>query len=201
MLPSIKLYITGDQDTAESPERYTGSFVSVKHRLRETEWFPGIDAEVKILVVKYVHCQCSAPHQTYEPPQMSALPENLEMKISSGFGGPYPKGEYLMVAMGEYYSGDNHISFCSNGYVSYWPHILDLWSTSWNKTDKKPPFKGHELTMLATTMDFKHRKISVLNRPDTWKVFVEPNLCHCQWDAPYCSVGFMEVIGLRPNTY
>ena len=44
----------------------------------------------------------------------------------------------------------------------------------------------------------------VLNPPveSSWyqEGLTEPNLCHCWWGVPSCSVGSVQVIGLRPHT-
>ena len=76
--------------------------VKTKQLLREKIWFPGIDVEVKKMVEECLACQANGPDPHPDPLQMSPLPPEPWHTVHIDSGGPFPTGEYLLVAIDAY---------------------------------------------------------------------------------------------------
>ena len=77
--------------------------VKTKRRIRENVWSPGIDALVEKKAKSRLACQASTypPKSFMEPQNMSKLQDGLWQKIVIDFCGPFPSGNYLLVAIDE----------------------------------------------------------------------------------------------------
>ena len=78
--------------------------VKTKRLIREKVWFPGIDVLVEKRVKRCMACQASThlPESSMEPLKMSKLPEGPWQHVDIDFCGPFPSGDYLLVAIDEY---------------------------------------------------------------------------------------------------
>ena len=76
--------------------------IKTKKLLREKVWFPGIDKLVEECVANCIPCQASTHVKTREPLRMTNLPKGPWQNISVDFCGPFPSGDYLLVAMDDY---------------------------------------------------------------------------------------------------
>ena len=135
--------------------------------LRETLWFPGISRQAEDAVENGLPCQ-SATHggTLHEPLKMSPLPDGPWQEISIDFCGPFPTGEYLLVAVDDY---------------SRFPEVKIMHSTSIQtviprleamiarhdipvkaRTDNGPPFNGELFDRWCRTIGMIHRKIPPL---------------------------------------
>ena len=140
--------------------------VRTKQLIREKVWFPGVDAQVERLVTNCLPCQAGTPKQTSAPLQMSELPSRPWAEISVDFSGPYPSGEYLLVAIDEYSRFPVVEVVHSTSASTVIPQLDKMFALfgipDQVKSDNGPPFSGHEFTTFAGTLGFKHRKITPL---------------------------------------
>ena len=140
--------------------------VRTKQLLREKVWFTGIDDKVEKIVARCIPCQAITTHRKSEPLQRSTLPSKPWSEVSIDFSGPYPTSEYLMVVMDEYSRFPLVEIIKSTSAATVIPRLDHLFSVfgvpDHVKTDNGPPFNGHEFCRFATTIGFKHGKITPL---------------------------------------
>lgn len=73
--------------------------VKTKGLLRERVWFPGIDKMVENKVHNCLTCQATTRGKTTtEPTKPTKLPKAPWKEVSIDFCGPFPSGDYLLVA-------------------------------------------------------------------------------------------------------
>ena len=76
--------------------------VKTKQLIREKVWFPGIDKEIKQVIDYCIPCQANTSSLCPSPLQMSELPPEPWHTVHVDFCGPFPIGEYLLVAIDVY---------------------------------------------------------------------------------------------------
>ena len=140
--------------------------VKTKKLLREKVWFPGIDDQVKEDISKCTACQANSSSSSPDPLQMSTLPPSAWHTVHIDFCGPFPSGEYLIVAIDAY---------------SRFPEVEILHSTSATatiakldrifathgiprvvKTDNGPPFTSYDFRAYMQEKGIDHKKITPL---------------------------------------
>ena len=86
-----------------------------KQLLRQTVWWPGIDAEAETLVKTCLPCQSTMPPTLPEPLRPSTMPSKPWQSIHIDLCGPFPSGESLLVC----------VDACSQ-----WPEVEIIQATS-----------------------------------------------------------------------
>ncbi|XP_055714344.1 uncharacterized protein K02A2.6-like [Phlebotomus papatasi] len=76
---------------------------TMKRRLRDRVWWPGMDSEAVKVVQSCEGCRLVAGPSKPEPMLRKTLPEGPWIDIAIDFMGPLPSGEYLLVIV-DYYS-------------------------------------------------------------------------------------------------
>ncbi|MCG7866506.1 MAG: hypothetical protein JAY74_09055 [Candidatus Thiodiazotropha taylori] len=77
--------------------------VKTKQLIREKVWFPGIDKMVEETVRACIPCQASYPGPSKrEPICPTPLPPEPWSEIALDFAGPFPSGQYVLVALDEH---------------------------------------------------------------------------------------------------
>ncbi|XP_055634002.1 uncharacterized protein K02A2.6-like [Toxorhynchites rutilus septentrionalis] len=77
--------------------------VSMKRRLRQKVWWPGIDKQVEMLVKKCKSCTIVSALDPPEPLKSTNMPERPWVDLSADFVGPLPSGDNLLVIV-DYFS-------------------------------------------------------------------------------------------------
>ena len=141
--------------------------VKTKSLLRETLWFPGIGRQVEDAVANCLPCQ-SATHggTVHEPLKMSPLPDGPWQEISIDFCGPFPTGEYLLVAVDDYSRFPEVEIMHSTSTQTVIPRLDAMFARHGipvkARTDNGPPFNGELLDRWCRTIGMIHRKITPL---------------------------------------
>jgi transposase InsO family protein len=65
-------------------------------------WFPGIDKSVESMISNCLPCQACVRKTVREPLQMSPLSKGPWVDVSADICGPFPAGEYVLVALDAY---------------------------------------------------------------------------------------------------
>ena len=140
--------------------------VKTKQLLREKVYFPGIDKQVENVCQGCIPCLASTPKKTFEPLQMSNLPDAPWTEISMDFCGPFPNGCYLMVVMDEYSRFPIVEIIHSLSAKTVIPHLDKIFSLFGCpvtlKTDNGPPMNSEQFKKFAKYVGFEHRKITPL---------------------------------------
>jgi hypothetical protein len=138
--------------------------IKTKKLLREKVWFSGIDKLVEERILNCIPCQASTQVKTHEPLQMTNLPEGPWQNISVDFCGPFPSGDYLLVAMDDYSRYPEVEILKSTSSKSTIPKLDKMFSSfgipKQVKTDNGPPFNSSEFQQFANYLGFSHRKIT-----------------------------------------
>ena len=140
--------------------------VKTKQLIREKVWFPGIDKEVKQVIDYCTPCQANTSSLCPSPLQMSELPPEPWHTVHVDFCGPFPTGEYLLVAIDVYSrfpvveivqmtSAKSTIVklekiFCTHGI----PRIL--------KSDNGLPFNSQDFKVFMQEYGINHRRVTPL---------------------------------------
>ena len=140
--------------------------VKTKQLIREKVWFPGIDKEVKQVIDYCIPCQANTSSLCPSPLQMSELPPEPWHTIHVAIYGPFPTGEYLLVAIDAYSrfpiveivqttSAKSTIVklkkiFCTHG-IS---RIL--------KNDNGPPINSQDFKVFMQEYGISHRRVTPL---------------------------------------
>lgn len=136
--------------------------VSMKRKLRQKVWWPGIDKEVERLVKKCKSCTIVSALDPPEPLRSTRMPERPWVDLAADFVGPLPSGDNLLVIV-DYFSRfievivmrqttatltvkAFHETFCRFGM----PESL--------KTDNGPQFKSDEFKKFCDLYGIKIRK-------------------------------------------
>ena len=141
--------------------------VKTKQLIREKVWFPGIDKMVEETVRACIPCQASYPGPNKrEPICQTPLPSEPWSEIALDFAGPFPSGQYLLVAIDEYSRFPEVEIISSTAVKVVIPKLNSIFARQGFpnivKTDNGPPFQGTEFAEYAKTVGFKHRKITPL---------------------------------------
>ena len=141
--------------------------VKTKQLIREKVWFPGIDKMVEETVRACIPCQASYPGPNKrEPICQTPLPSEPWSEIALDFAGPFPSGQYLLVAIDEYSRFPEVEIISSTAAKVVIPKLNSIFVRQGFpnivKTDNGPPFQGTEFAEYAKTVGFKHRKITPL---------------------------------------
>ena len=139
--------------------------VKTKALLREKVWFCNIDSFVEDAVKSCLTCQIATPSSNREPLRMSPLPRAPWTELSMDFGQVSPN-QYLFVVMDEY-SRFPFVEIVNSTSAQAVIPKLDSILTLRGipdvvKSDNGPPFNGEIFHQYATSMGFKHRKITPL---------------------------------------
>lgn len=136
--------------------------VSMKRRLRQKVWWPGVDKEVEKLVKSCKACTIVAALDPPEPLQSTRMPERPWVDLAADFVGPLPSGENLLVIV-DYFTRfievivmkqitasltvkAFHETFCRFGM----PKTL--------RTDNGPQFKSNEFKTFCEQFGIEIRK-------------------------------------------
>ena len=142
--------------------------VKTKCFLREKVWFPGIDRMVEDKVRQCIPCQAATTTNAErpEPLKMTPVPSAPWKEVAVDFTGPYASGEYLLVVVDEYSRYPEVEIVTSTSSKSTIPKLDEIFSRQGIpdvvKTDKGPPFHGHEFAKFATSLGFTHRRVTPL---------------------------------------
>ena len=141
--------------------------VKTKQLIREKVWFPGIDKMVEETVRACIPCQAPYPGSNKrEPICQTPLPSKPWSEIALDFAGPFPSGQYLLVAIDEYSRFPEVEIISSTAAKVVIPKLNSIFARQGFpnivKTDIGPPFQGTEFAEYAKTVGFKHRKITPL---------------------------------------
>ena len=140
--------------------------VKTKRLLRETVWFPNIDAQAAQLVATCIPCQANTPQHNAEPLNMSDLPSAPWVEVSMDFCGPYPTGDYLMVLIDEYSRFPIVELIRSTAATTVIPHLESIFGLfgipGVLKTDNGSPFNGQDFAVFTRAAGIRHRKITPL---------------------------------------
>ena len=138
--------------------------IKTKKLLREKVWFPGIDRLVEECVAECIPCQATVQVKTSEPLQMTSLPEGPWQNVSVDVCGPFPSGDYLLVAIDDYSRYPEVEILKSTSSKSTIPKLDKIFSDfgipKEVKTDNGPPFNSADFRMFAEYLGFSHRKIT-----------------------------------------
>ena len=140
--------------------------VKTKRLIREKVWFPGIDELVEDKIQNCLACQASTldSKAKYEPLIMSELPDGPWQKVDIDFCGPFPSGDYLLVAMDEYSRfPEIEITKSTSAHATV-PKLDKIFSVhkvpEEVKSDNGPPFQSEDFKHFAEYLGFHHRKIT-----------------------------------------
>ena len=140
--------------------------VKTKRLIREKLWFPGIDKLVEDKIQNCLACQASTldSKAKYEPLIMSELPDGPWQKVDIDFCGPFPSGDYLLVAMDEYSRfPEIEITKSTSAHATI-PKFDKIFSVHGVpeevKSDNGPPFQSEDFKHFAEYLGFHHRKIT-----------------------------------------
>ena len=125
-------------------------------------WFTGIDALVEKKVKICLACQASThPPKSYmEPQKMSKLPDGPWQKIAIDFCGPFPSGDYLLVAIYEFiWFPEVEVTKSTSAYSQSSTRCSALIPEE-IKSDNGPPFQNTDFKRFAEHSGFEHRKIT-----------------------------------------
>ena len=140
--------------------------VKTKGLLREKVWFPGIDKMVESKVKHCLTCQAATPGQKphIEPLNMTPLPQKPWSEVAADFAGPFPSGDYLLVAIDEYSRYPEVEITKSTAATTVIPKLDSIFARQGIpdqlKTDNGTPFQSDEFKRFADHLGFKHRRIT-----------------------------------------
>ncbi|CAB4026926.1 PREDICTED: uncharacterized protein K02A2.6-like [Paramuricea clavata] len=131
--------------------------------LQEKIWFPGIAKLCKEAVQNCQSCQVTHDRTYDEPLQSTSLPPGPWHTISVDFKGPFKDGTYALVGY-DLYSRYPVVSYCRFTAFSCVKPILDSWFSTFGtvkelKSDRGPPFNGHEFSAYARERRFVHKPV------------------------------------------
>ena len=140
--------------------------VKSKQLLRTKVWLPGIDKKMERKVAGCMPCQATTNGHHRDPLQMTPMPDYPWQKIAVDFAGPFPTGEYLLVATDEAsrYLEVEVIKSTSAKEVK--PALEKLFAAHGVpekiKSDNGPPFNGAEFHRFSEEKGFIHRRVTPL---------------------------------------
>jgi hypothetical protein len=133
--------------------------------LQEKIWFPGIAKLCKEAVRNCQSCQVTHDRTYDEPLQSTPLPPGPWHTISVDFKGLFKDGTYALVGY-DLYSRYPVVSYCRSTAFSCVKPILDSWFSTFGtvkelKSDRGPPFNGHEFSAYARERGFIHKPVKL----------------------------------------
>jgi hypothetical protein len=131
--------------------------------LQEKIWFPGIAKLCKEAVRNCQSCQVTHDRTYDEHLQSTPFPPGPWHTISVDFKGPFKHGTYALVGY-DLYSRYPVVSYCRSTAFSCVKPILDSWFSTFGtvkelKSDRGPPFNGHEFSAYARERGFIHKPV------------------------------------------
>ena len=152
-----------DQAVQIAHEGHLG-IVKTKQLLRSKVWFPGIDKRVQQLMDHCIACQANTAKQERAPIQMTALPDGPWKNLAADFYGPLPSGEHLLVIIDEYsrYPIVEPVSrLTAEAIIPVFDRIMAMFGIPQGlKTDNGPPFNSSAFKHFASTLGFKHHRVT-----------------------------------------
>ena len=131
--------------------------------LQEKIWFLGIAKLCKDTVKNYSSCQATHDRTYDEPLQSTPFPPGAWHTIAVDFNGPFKDGTYAIVGY-NLYSRYTVVSYCRSTAFSCVKPILESWFSTFGtvnelKSDRGPPFNGHEFGRYAHKRGFIHKHV------------------------------------------
>ena len=132
--------------------------------LQENIWFPGIAKLCKDMVKNCSSCQTTHDRTSDdEPLQSTPLSPGAWHTIAVDFKGPFKDGTYAIVGY-DLYSRFPVVSYCRSTTFSCVKPILESWFSTFGtvnelKSDRGPPFNGHEFGRYAHERGFIHNPV------------------------------------------
>lgn len=140
--------------------------VKTKQLVREKVWFPHIDRLVETKVQSCLACLSTTPDHPAEPLKMTTLPDRPWSEVSIDFCGPFPSGEYLLVAIDAYSRFPEVEILTSTSAKATVPKLDAIFARHGVpdivKSDNGPPFNSHDFAQFADYLGFQHRKVTPL---------------------------------------
>ncbi|KAK3745368.1 hypothetical protein QZH41_001397 [Actinostola sp. cb2023] len=138
-----------------------------KEMIRHKYWWPGMNLQIENLVKKCFECQISTVTKHVEPAKMTELPARPWATIEVDFCGPFPNGEYALVATDQY-SRYPEIEFTrTTSFESTRKKLKKMFSTHGIpevlQTDNGPPFNSHAFEEFAKETGFRHKRITPIH--------------------------------------
>ena len=140
--------------------------IKTKQLLREKIWFPNIDKIAKQIIDKCLACQANSQPNPPEPVKMSSLPPGPWDTIHIDFCGPFPTGEYVLVAIDAYSKFPEVDIIHSTSAQATIPKLDRIFATHGIpriiKTDNGPPFNSTEIAKFMEQNGIQHDRITPL---------------------------------------
>ena len=138
--------------------------VKCKQRLREKVWWPGVDKDMEKHVKLCEACQIVNVQSTPEPLKPTVLPDKPWQKVSVDICGPFPGGEYILVAI-DYYSRWFELGILYSITSSKVIGLLENWFTSHGLpevlvSDNGVQFTSSEFSQFMSNNGIHHRKVT-----------------------------------------
>ena len=138
----------------------------VKSRIRQSFWFPGIDAKVTKYIATCRACAVNKPKERHPPLKMQAMPEECWTVIAADFCGPTPSNTYLLLVVDEHSRFPFVVEVNSTGHASTIKGLTTLFSMfgipKTVKTDNGPPFNGKDFAEFLGTYGVRHQRSTPL---------------------------------------
>ena len=140
--------------------------VKTKALIRSRVWYPGIDAQVELMMKKCLACQANGEKQKLEPLRPSTMPAGPWWEVSADFYGPLDTGAYWMVNYCDY-SRYVFVDSIKSVAMDHVQPVLERLFTMFGtpkvyKTDNGAPFMSLRFGQFADQWGFKHRKVTPL---------------------------------------
>ncbi len=140
--------------------------VKSKQLLRSKVWFPGIDKSIEDMISNCLPCQACTRKTVREPLQTSSLPKGPWVEVSADICGPFPTGEYVLVALDAYsrYPEIEIVKTINTATITF--ALERIFATHGIpeeiKTDNGAPFQGKEFAEFSKEKGFFHRRVTPL---------------------------------------
>ena len=140
--------------------------VKTKQLIREKIWFPVIDKAVRDMIGSCIACQANSHPNPPTPLKMNDLPPKPWRTIHLDFCGPFPTGEYVLVAIDAYSRFPEVEVIHSTSAKATILELERIFSTHGLpqiiKSDNGPPFTSTEFKTYMQEMGIKHQRITPL---------------------------------------
>ena len=147
--------------------------VKCKQRLREKVWWPAIDKDMERHVKLCQACQIVNVQSTPEPLKPTELPEKPWQQISVDICGPFPGGEFILVAI-DYYSRWFEMGILFSITSAKVIGLLERWFASHGipeviVSDNGVQFTSQEFRNFMSVNGVVHRKVTPLFATRKWQ--------------------------------
>ena len=134
--------------------------------IREKIWFPGIDKTVKDMIGSCIACQANSNPNPPSPLKMNELPPEPWHTVHLDFCGPFPTGEYVLVAIDAYSRFPEVEIIRSTSATVTISKLEKIFSTHGLpqiiKSDNGPPFNSREFKTYMQENGIKYQRITPL---------------------------------------